>query len=67
MTGIEDEYFCGCCGGEIRGSYIDPERESEWCSRCITHIAPRTAERRAPWDRTYFAVHRQPCPYEETA
>lgn len=52
MTGAGTNY-CGCCGR--------PTRNSFWCSRCTAHIAPAD---RSLWDRTWFAQHGQPCPFE---
>lgn len=54
-----DEHFCGCCGEQIgAGTRSDPS----WCARCKPHIKGYTD---APlWDRTYFAQHKQPCPFQ---
>jgi hypothetical protein len=58
-----EEHWCGCCGVQIgRGSTTDPL----WCARCKPHIRTGTSVLPiGPWDRTYFAQHRQPCPYQE--
>lgn len=47
---------CGCCGSCWRWL------QTEFCSRCRSlqgHLGPMPL---APWDRTYQAVHGEPCP-----
>lgn len=55
MKGKREKFYCGCCGR--------PCGESDmWCMECEAHVAKTSAP---PWDRTYSAVHKQPCPFEE--
>jgi hypothetical protein len=51
--------FCGCCGREIACSISD--YAAEWCFDCWPHIK-RTHE--FPHERTYFAQHNAPCPFQ---
>ena len=54
-----DEQFCGCCGEQIgAGSTTD----TLWCKRCKPHTKGYTDA--AAWDRTYFAQHKKPCPFQ---
>lgn len=55
----QEGLYCGCCGNEIgRSTRTDPD----WCKRCKPHI--RHYPRVPPWLRTYFAQHREDCPYQ---
>jgi hypothetical protein len=45
---------CGCCGRAIAES-------KSWCRPCEGHLAP---DDRPVFDRTYFAQHQRPCPYD---
>lgn len=50
---------CGCCGRKALDGSI-------WCDDCRTHvIQPKGIEHIAPHDRTFFAQHGKPCPFEE--
>jgi hypothetical protein len=44
--------YCGCCGRECIG---------EWCRDCKEHLGPAHLP---PWDRIYFALHNEDCPYQ---
>lgn len=45
--------YCGCCGREIP--------TGDWCDDCLKHLGPRSLPE---WERTYFARHHKPCPYD---
>ena len=44
---------CGCCGHEALPGSV-------WCAKCVEHIGRHGAD----WDRTFYALHRRPCPYQ---
>lgn len=46
-------YGCGCCGCRISSTAL-------WCVRCAGHVAKDGHL----WDRTFEAVHGEPCPYK---
>jgi len=46
--------YCGCCGND---SYYP------WCNDCTHHVLPE--QDGFPEERTYFAQHGEPCPYQE--
>lgn len=56
---------CGCCGrcGSQRWA---GGLTGDWCRACTQHLAPAriNGEHVPPWDRTYYAQHKQPCPFE---
>jgi hypothetical protein len=54
--------YCGCCGREITPDIAN--YNPDWCVPCQSHLGPPN---QAPWDRTYFAVNREECPYQEHA
>lgn len=61
---MAEPHFCGCCGNQI----VRPGRLSNWCGPCRKHVLTgRAADGKPPWDRTYFAQHGEPCPYEEAS
>lgn len=47
--------YCGCCGAKCSGM---------WCERCILHLRPMSSRYAGPWTRTYYAWHKEPCPYQ---
>lgn len=53
-----EEDFCWCCGYEIEP---DLGYDPNWCGACLEHISPENLQ---PWDRTYFALHGEPCPFQ---
>lgn len=59
-TGWPRTDYCGCCGRPYQG------RDSTFCDDCLKHVAPRAFDK-APWDRTFEAVHKAPCPYQVKA
>ncbi len=52
------EHYCGCCGREIPGGFIS---DPIWCTDCKRHILPGSG---APWNRTFYAQHRNECPFQ---
>ncbi len=53
-----DHEGCGCCGQYLSG------RDDYFCVDCLAHVWPK--EDRPPWERTYFARHGKPCPWQVT-
>lgn len=49
--------YCGCCGREVEGS-------ADWCDDCFSHLVPYHPGL-PPYERTWFAQHHAPCPYED--
>jgi len=51
-----EEWFCGCCGRPCGLG-------RSWCVLCGTfkHLGPPHLH---AWDRTWFAQHAEPCPYQ---
>lgn len=47
--------YCGCCGRETAAA--------EWCADCATHVLAAGK----PWDRTWYAQHREDCPFAAKA
>lgn len=55
-------WYCGCCGQRLEGARSE---ESMWCEPCEVHLAPPfwpEGQRREPWDRTWYAQHKEDCP-----
>ncbi len=49
------ESYCGCCGRPCSMSEI-------FCKDCMIHVA---TDNRPPWERTFFALNGEPCPFQE--
>lgn len=56
----DEEDFCGCCGNSIIQDTT--ALVHLWCEPCSKHIS--TDSGLATWERTYEAVHDEPCPYQ---
>jgi hypothetical protein len=50
-----DQDYCGCCGDETRGAFFCVK-----CTKIVKHLGPSSLHL---WDRTYEAVHGEPCPF----
>ena len=48
------QFYCGCCGNEVDAD------DHIWCAMCRNHVG----DRGPLWDRTWFAEHGTPCPYQ---
>jgi len=53
---MSDTNYCGCCGRETQWG-----GSPYWCQECSRHVADN---RQPPWDRTYEAIHGEPCPFQ---
>jgi hypothetical protein len=51
------ECYCGCCGRECSMAEM-------WCKDCMSHVIPSSDSYRPYWERTYFAQHREVCPFQ---
>lgn len=49
-----DQDYCGCCGNESRGDFCAK------CTKTVKHLGPSSLQL---WDRTYEAIHGEPCPF----
>ena len=53
---------CGCCGRPCSAPML---LAGFWCDDCWKHVEPLPFDRYVPpWQRTYFARHQEPCPFQ---
>ena len=57
---MPDYGYCGCCGEQLHWA----DFYKLWCRRCRGHVYPVVGVYVPTHERTYFAQHGRPCPYQ---